>query len=83
MINVCSFKAEVKGVMLYDGREDLRTDRFVHAYIKSDTRNEHHCKAYFVKLCCNKKILGHLSANVAEAVYGIQYKEGIDTQFPL
>jgi len=55
----------------------------MHAYFKRDTKNEHHCKAYFVKLSSNKKILGHLSANVAEAVYEIQYKEGIDTQFPL
>ena len=44
-------------------------DRFVHAYIERDTENEHHLKAYFVKLCFNNQALGHLSANVAEAVY--------------
>ena len=61
--------------MFYDCREHLRTDQFVHAYIERDTENEHHCKAHFVKRCSNNKVLGHLSANVAEAVYEIRYKE--------
>ena len=30
-----------------------------------------HDKTYAVKLCCNDKMLGHLSIDVAEAIYEI------------
>ena len=81
MINVCSFETEVKGVMFYDGRKDLHTDTFVHVYFERDTENVHHpAKAFFVKLCSNNKILGHLNFSTAEVIYEI-YQEGINVKF--
>ena len=82
MISVCSFEAELGYVL-------QRTQVFAHGSIcacihrEGYAENEHHCKAYFVKLCFNNQVLEHLNVNVAEAVYEIQHKEGIDSRFLL
>jgi len=44
-----------------------------HVYFKRDTANVHHDKAY---ICCNSKMLGHLSVEVAEAVHELQCDDG-------
>ena len=69
--------------MFYEGRDDLRTDEFVQVYFERDTNNVHvhHCKAFFVKLCSNNKILGHLSLNTAEAIYEIYEESRINVKF--
>jgi len=73
MTNCCSFETEVKGVMFYEGKEYLKPDVMLHVYFERDAANMHHNKAYMVRLCCNNKILGHLSVEVAEAIYDLHY----------
>ena len=65
--NCCSFEAEVKGVMFYEGRKYI--DSFSYVYFEHDASNIHHKRACVVKLCGNDKAIGHLSYSVAEAIY--------------
>ena len=70
MKDCCSFETEVKGVMFYEGKDHLRP--LLHVYFQKDAAvNVHHDKAYAVKFCCNNKMLGHLSIDVAEAIHEI------------
>ena len=62
--------------MFYEGREYLKPESMSHVYFERDAANVHHDKAYMVRLCCNSKMLGHLSVEVAEAVYELQYGDG-------
>ena len=65
----CSFEAEVKGVMFYEGRRSLTPLTMSHVYFKKDSRNTLHSKAYFVQHHGgNQNILGHLPWKEAEAV---------------
>ena len=66
---LCSFETEVKGVMFYEGKDYLQSMSQI--YFQRDAGNVHHKKAYAVKLCCNDKMLGHVSVDVAEAIHEI------------
>ena len=69
MKDCCSFETEVKGVMFYKGKDYLQSMSQV--YFQRDAGNVHHEKAYAVKLCCNDKMLGHVSVDVTEAIHEI------------
>ena len=72
MEDLCSFEADVKGIMFYSGREHIDSTVFSHVYFQRDLENAYHDKAFFVVLCSNDSILGHLSRDVAEAVAEIE-----------
>jgi len=44
----CSFEAEIKGVMFYEGSRSLTPLTMSHVYFKKDSKNTFHSKAYFV-----------------------------------
>ena len=70
MKDCCRFSTEVKGIMFYEGKDHLQS--MSHVYFERDVVNVHrHDKAYAVKLCCNDKMLGHLSIDVAETIHEI------------
>ena len=67
----CSFEAEIKGIMFYEGRKSLTplTMYMSHVYFKKDSRNTFHSKAYFAQhYSGNQNILGHLPWKEAKAV---------------
>ena len=68
MEDLCSFEADVKGIMFYSGCEHIDSTVFSHVYLQRDLENAYHGKAFFVFLCSNDSILGHLSRDVAEVV---------------
>ena len=64
----CSFEAEIKGIMFYEGRSSLTPLTVLRVYFKKDLRNTFHSKVYFVHYSGNQNILGHLPWKEAEAV---------------
>ena len=70
VMNCCSFNTEVREVMFYEGKDHLQS--MSHVYCERDALNIHRRdKAHAVKLCCNDKMLGHLSVDAAEAIHEI------------
>ena len=65
----CSFEAEAKGIMFYEGRRSLTPLTMSHVHFIKDSRNTFHSKAYFVQhYSGNQDILGHLLWKEAEVV---------------
>ena len=69
IVRCCMFEVVVKGVLFDKGYLKLNPAEFQRVTFTRDYKNNHHARAYWVKLANGSIKLGHLSRDTAETWY--------------